>query len=160
MARGWRSRCAAASPSTSRNLARCGGSTGPRHVLPALPLFMLPIAFFADRSRLAFAVTLGLTVISAGIMLANVAVLVQQPQGDVFAMNPFYDIVVPKLGHGVVAMNTQDAFVPFGRADSSFNLGTLLGLSPRASLFVVVFAWAIAYVVPAVLDRTKDSAHA
>lgn len=137
-----------------------GGSTGPRHVLPALPLFMLPIAFFADRSRLAFAITLGLTVISAGIMLANVAVLVQQPQGDVFAMNPFYDIVVPKLGHGVVAMNTQDAFVPFGRADSSFNLGTLLGLSPRASLFVVVFAWAIAYVVPAVLDRTKDPAHA
>ena len=35
-----------------------GGSTGPRHLLPLLPYVMLPIAFFADRSRLAFGVTL------------------------------------------------------------------------------------------------------
>ncbi len=138
-----------------------GGSTGPRHVLPALPLFVVGIAFFADRSRAAFLVTLGLTIVSAGIMLANVAVLVQQPQGDVFAMNPFYDIVVPKLGHGVVAMNTQDAFVPFGRADASFNLGTLLGLSPLSSLILVACVWALAYLLPVVRGAMRpDPAHA
>lgn len=137
-----------------------GGSTGPRHVLPALPLFMVGIAFFADRSRAAFAVTTTLTVTSAAIMLMNVAVLVQQPQGDVFGMNPFYDIVVPKLAHGVVAMNTQDAFIPFGRADASFNLGTLLGLAPRTSLLVVVLVWAAAYVIPAIVARLKAPSHA
>jgi hypothetical protein len=137
-----------------------GGSTGPRHILPALPLFMVGIAFFADRSRAAFLLTLALTVVSSAIMLANVAVLVQQPQGDVFAMNPFYDIVLSKLAHGLVAINTQDAFIPFGRADSAWNLGTMLGLSPRASLAVIVALWGLAYLLPAAGGARKGPASA
>lgn len=134
-----------------------GGSTGPRHVLPALPLFLLPIAFFADRSRLAFGLTLALTVVSALVMLANVAVLVQQPQGDVFGMNPFYDIVVPRLLRGRGGMNTQDAFDPFGRADAVWNVGTLFGLTPARSLLVVVFAWAAAYGAPLAFAAGRGS---
>lgn len=122
-----------------------GGSTGPRHILPVLPYFLLPVAFFADRSRVTYGVTLALTVVSSGFMLASTAVLVQQPQGDPFAMNPLYDLVFPTLAKGVAAINTQDSFVPFGRADASFNWGTLLGLSPRASLALVALVWLAAY---------------
>jgi hypothetical protein len=136
-----------------------GGSTGPRHILPALPFFLLPIAFFADRGRASFAVTMALTVASSVIMLASTAVLVQQPQGDVFAMNPLYDLVFPALANGTVGVNSQDAFVPFPRADSCFNWGTLLGLPPGATPVVVGLAWAVSYAPSALgLLRRREYA--
>jgi len=136
-----------------------GGSTGPRHLLPIMPLLLLLVAMFADRARWAFGVTLALTVVSAAIMLATTAVLAQLPLGDTYNANPFYDVVVRELALGQVAISPFDAYVPYQRADSSFNLGTLAGLPPVASLFVVVVVWIAAYV-PGAAAALRRPAHA
>ena len=106
-----------------------GGSVGPRHLIAILPLFMLLVAFFADRSRWTFGVTLGLTVISSAVMLAVTSVLVQLPIGDTFRANPFYDVVVRGILDGNGEISSQDAFLPYPRGDGAFNLGMIVGLT-------------------------------
>jgi hypothetical protein len=135
-----------------------GGSTGPRHLVPILPYCMLPIAFFADRSRATFGITVVVTLISSFIMLAGTSVLVQLPEGDVFAANPLYDIILPAIAKGTGPLNVQDAFIPYGRSDASWNLGTLVGLSPRVALLIVPFVWALAYV-PGFVKSFRKAAH-
>lgn len=122
-----------------------GGSFGPRHLLPALPYVMLPIAFFVDRSRWNLLLTGALATVSAVIMLLGTSVLVQLPQGDPFTMNPLYDLILPSALRGQGPINLQDAFIPFLRADASYNWGMLLGLSPRASLVMIPLLWFAAY---------------
>lgn len=135
-----------------------GGSTGPRHLVPILPYCMLPIAFFADRSRLAFGVTVALALVSSFIMLAGTSVLVQLPEGDPFSANPFYDIILPAIAKRSPPLNDQDAFIPYARSDAAWNLGTLAGLSPRAALLVVPFVWALAYL-PRFVASFRRPAH-
>ena len=140
-----------------------GGSTGPRHLVPAMPYFMLPVAFFADRARWSYLVTLGLAVVSAMVMLSTTYVLVQLPLGDAYNENPLYDLVLPAIAKGQGAINIQDAFVPYLRNDAAFNWGWLVGLGPRASFFVVPFVWLLAYGGPHLvrfLPQRRTTAHA
>lgn len=136
-----------------------GGSVGPRHLIAILPLFMLLVAFFADRSRWTFGVTLGLTVISSAVMLAVTSVLVQLPIGDTFRANPFYDVVVRGILDGNGEISSQDAFLPYPRGDGAFNLGMILGLAPLSSLFIIAGAWLAAYA-PAAVSWFRRPAHA
>jgi hypothetical protein len=118
-----------------------GGSTGPRHLVPALPYFVIPIGFFLDRSRVRRAVVWTTIVPSVAIMLACTAVCIQVPEGDPFRANPLYQIVVPALAHGEVAMNHQDIFSTAPRADAAYNLGMLFGLHGVASLVPLLLVW-------------------
>ncbi|MDB4942541.1 MAG: hypothetical protein JWP97_2075 [Labilithrix sp.] len=122
-----------------------GRSLGPRHLVPVLPFLVLPIAFLADRSRAAYVLTVLLTVASSVMMLACTFVLIHLPEGDPFTLNPFYDVVVPAVQRGEGALNAQDAFVPYARADAAFNWGMLVGLGGHGSLLVVPLVWLIAY---------------
>jgi hypothetical protein len=135
-----------------------GGSTGPRHLVPILPYCMVPVAFFADRSRVTFGLTFGLTLVSSFIMLAGTFVLVQLPQGDPFSANPFYDVILPAIAKGSAPLNAQDAFIPYGRSDAAWNLGMLVGLSPRVAFLIVPFVWALAYV-PGFVISFRRPAH-
>jgi hypothetical protein len=136
-----------------------GGSVGPRHLIPILPLLLLLVAFFADRSGWTFGVTLVLTVASSAVMLAVTSVLVQLPLGDTYHANPFYDVVVRAIIEGNGEINSQDAYVPYPRADGAFNLGMVMGLAPLSSLFIVTAAWAAAYV-PSAVSWFRKPAHA
>jgi hypothetical protein len=136
-----------------------GGSIGPRHLIPILPLLLLLVAFFADRSRFDFGVTLVLTIVSSASMLAVTSVLVQLPLGDTFHANPFYDVVVRAILEGRGAINPQDAFIAYPRGDGAFNLGMLLGLAPLSSLFIIPVAWAVAYA-PGAVSWFRKPAHA
>jgi len=136
-----------------------GGSVGPRHLLPVLPFFLLLVAFFADRSRITFAVTLALTVVSCVIMLATTAVLVQLPLGDPYQSNPFYDVVVRHLLSGEAAISPVDAYVPYYRGDGAFNAGMMLGLPSVSAMLVVVLIWAAGYG-PVLLQWIRRPRHA
>jgi hypothetical protein len=137
-----------------------GGSVGPRHLLPIIPLLLLLVAFFADRSRWTFGVTLALAIASGAIMLAVTTVHVQLPLGDTYHANPFYDVVVRSILDGKGAINSQDAYVPYPRADGAFNLGMILGFGPLSALVIVPAAWAAAYLLPSLAPRFRKPAHA
>jgi len=115
-------------------------SLGPRHIVPALPFFVLPIAFFARRGRAAAALVALLAIASAAIVFASTAVLVQLPTGE---PNPLYDIVWPALARGEVAINRMDPYASVLHGDAAYNLGTLVGLGARASV-VAPFAAIVA----------------
>ena len=136
-----------------------GGSVGPRHLLPILPLLMLLVAFFADRARWTFGVTLVFAAVSSAIMLAVTTVHIQLPMGDAYHANPFYDVVVRSILDGKGAINAQDAFVPYPRADGAFNLGMIVGFGPLAALVIVPAVWVAAYL-PSLVSQLRKPAHA
>jgi hypothetical protein len=122
-----------------------GGSTGSRHLVPVMAFFVIAIAFFARSSRRAGIVTATLIAVSVLIMFLCTAVIVQVPEGGPYEANPFYTVVLPSVLRGTFERNLQDAYYPRLQADVVYNLGTLLGASPRLSLLVPVAAWALAY---------------
>ena len=122
-----------------------GGSTGPRHLVPVLPYFVLPMAWFMRSVKKARIVAWAAIVPSVAIMLACTAVCIQVPEGDPFRANPLYQIVMPALAHGEVAINHQDVFSLAARGDASYNLGLLFGLSGLASLVPLLVVWALLY---------------
>jgi hypothetical protein len=122
-----------------------GFSTGPRHLVPALPFLVVPIAWWVRRGRWAARVTAVVLVPSVAIMTACTAVLVQMPQGEPSTMNPLYTIIVPSLARGTVATNQLDVFHSTWHADASYNLGTLVGLSAWPSLILLAAVWGAAY---------------
>lgn len=130
-----------------------GGSTGSRHLVPVMAFFVIAIAFFARSSRRAGVVTAALIGVSVLIMFLCTAVMVQMPEGGPYEANPFYTIVLPSVLRGTFERNLQDAYYPRLQADVVYNLGTLLGASPRLSLLVPVAAWALAYAGPVLPKR-------
>jgi hypothetical protein len=132
-----------------------GGSLGPRHLLPALPYVMLPIAFFADRGRVHRALVGVAAAISSAFMLASTATLIELPQGDVYSQNPLYDLAFLTLQRGGAAINGQDAFIPYSRVDYAGSWGTLLGLAPRTSVLLVAFVWIAAYLPGAIRSMSR-----
>lgn len=122
-----------------------GGSTGSRHLVPVLAFFVIAIAFFARSSRPAGVITATLIAASVVIMFLCTAVMVQMPEGGPYEANPFYTIVLPSVLRGTFERNLQDAYYARLQADAVYNLGTLLGASPRLSLLVPVAAWAASY---------------
>jgi hypothetical protein len=121
-----------------------GGSTGPRHIVPALVFFVIPMLWYA-RERRGLVVTALALVPSAVFMLACTSVLVEMPEGDVWRANPLYEIVLARLARGEIATNHADIYFVDPRGDASYNLGTLLGLSSVASLVPLVALWLAAY---------------
>lgn len=122
-----------------------GGSTGPRHIVPALPFFVVPMVYFVRRSAAARIWTISAIVPSVAIMLACTAVRVQLPEGDPYRANPLYEVVFASLVRGELGMNRQDIYSISPRADASYNLGTLLGLSPWLSIAALALVWIAAY---------------
>jgi len=122
-----------------------GGSTGSRHLVPALAFFVLAISFYARSSSRAATVTATLVVPSIAILYLCTAVIVQMPEAGPYEGNPFYVRVLPSVLRGSFEPNLQDAFYGREQGDAAYNLGTLLGLSPRASLLVPLLAWLLAY---------------
>lgn len=133
-----------------------GGSTGPRHLVPALAFFVLPIAWFC-RSRRAEWIAVAALVPSVLVMLACTATLVQTPEGDPWRANPLYDLVVATLLRGEIAVNRADVHSLDPRGDASYNLGTLVGLSSVASLLPLLAAWLVAYL-PSLLGKRAEPA--
>ena len=120
-----------------------GGSTGPRHLVPALPYFVLPMGWFLQASARARTWAWVAIVPSVLIMLACTAVCIQVPEGDPFRANPLYQIVGTALARGEVAVNRQDVFFLPTRGDASYNLGLLAGLPGLASLLPLLAVWAL-----------------
>jgi hypothetical protein len=129
-----------------------GGSAGPRHLVPALTFFVLPIAYVVRGKAWRIGGTAALALVSAAIMFACTATLVHLPEDDPWSANPLYDVVLPALMRGRLGLNVQDAFYPRFQSDVTYNLGTLFGLSAAASLAVLPAVWALAYA-PDVLRR-------
>lgn len=134
-----------------------GGSTGPRHLVPMLPYLVVPMAWLMKTNRRARTVVWALVVPSIAIMLACTAVCIQVPEGDPWRANPLYQIVMTALANGEVAVNRQDVFSIAPRADASYNLGMLLGLSGLASLLPLFAIWALAYVPSLRLGRRQPA---
>jgi hypothetical protein len=139
-----------------------GGSFGPRHLLPALPLLVLPLAFL--RGRALVALTLALTLVSVAVNLVATAVDVS-PAGGI--RRPLRDFYLPVFRTGripdetLAVMGATDAEVgkvsvnrqavdeltphrvrPRGSHESewaSFNLGEFLfGAGSRTSVLPIV----------------------
>lgn len=123
-----------------------GGSTGPRHLVPALPFLVLPIAWTIRKSRAWFWITTVLVGVSVVFMTACVAVLIHHPMSDPMVANPLYDIVWPALRAGQLGLNDQVFMSLDARRDASDNLGRLMGMSPFGSLAFLAALWIIAYV--------------
>jgi hypothetical protein len=130
-----------------------GGSTGPRHIIPVVPFFVIAVAYFAKARRNFVWVTVALLVPSVVLMYAATATLVQLPLGDWYTSNPIYRVVLPSIARGEIGLNTQDLFTSRFRADVAYNLGEITGLSARASLLVLPALWAIAYLGPLAVCR-------
>jgi hypothetical protein len=126
-----------------------GGSTGPRHFIPAIAFLSLSFFFFIRRSNAHFALGAGLTVVSVTFMFASTAVLVHQPEGEVLRSSPLYDIVLTDFFRGDLALNSQDIRTVGPRFDAAYNLGMFSGLRGLWSLVPLLAAWALAYSVDA-----------
>lgn len=117
-----------------------GGSTGPRHIVPALAFFLVPAAYFV-RSKKAAVIAAVAVVPSVLLMLACVAVRIQVPEGDPWRANPLYEIVLPAFLRGELAINRADLDFVDPRGDAAHNLGMLVGLNGLASLLPLALAW-------------------
>jgi hypothetical protein len=126
-----------------------GGSVGPRHLVPVLPFFVIPIGRYLKEGRVATWLTRFAITVSVAIMGACVAVIVQLPEGDVHGFDPLYEFVVPALLRGEISLNAQDFyFAPGFRSDASYNLGRLLHLSPALSILLPATVWVFAMICP------------
>ena len=67
---------------------------------------------------------------------------------DPAGKNPLYDVVASSLARGELSINDEDPFEQRPRADASYNLGQLVGLSRGVSLAVLPIAWALAFAWP------------
>lgn len=163
-----------------------GGSFGPRHILPAVPLFALPIAF--ARGRALIAVTILLATVSAAIQFVASAVNPTPPGGILQPVRKYYLPVflsgrVPADAEphaavkqeqrvGKVSVNRQgvDELVPHsqhrpGSRESewaAFNLGEFIfGTGNRTSVLPIAL-WlvaGIALLVRAARPRYGDTAN-
>jgi hypothetical protein len=127
-----------------------GGSTGPRHFIPALAFLSIPFFFFIRRSRFHFWLGAALTCVSVFFMFTSTAVLVHQAEGEVMRSSPLYDVVLTDFFRGDLALNSQDIHTLGPRFDASYNLGMFAGLHGLVSLIPLLVLWAIAYGVDAV----------
>jgi len=133
-----------------------GGSTGCRHLVPALGFFVVPIAYALRGRPWRVWLAGGLVLVSAFVMFACTATQIELPEGDPWTQNPLYEIVLPALARGALSTNLQDAFFPRLQTDAAYNLGTLVGLSAGASLLVLHVLWAIGYA-PLAFSRRAPS---
>jgi hypothetical protein len=134
-----------------------GGSTGPRHFIPALAFLSIPFFFFIRRSRVHFWLGAALTCVSVFFMFASTAVLVHQAEGEVMRSSPLYDVVVTDFFRGDLALNAQDVRTLGPRFDASYNLGMFAGLHGLASLVPLLLAWVLAYSVDGVRWATHHA---
>jgi hypothetical protein len=145
-----------------------GGSFGPRHILPAVPLLALPIAFV--RGRFFVAITIVLAIVSAAIQFVATAVNPTPPGGILQPVRKYYLPVfltgrvpadaepfaaVKQEQHvGKVSVNRQgmDELVPHSQHPSgsrqsewaAFNAGEFLfGAGNRTSVLPIAL-WMIA----------------
>ena len=121
---------------TSSYAAWQGGSAyGPRMMTPALPFLIIPIAFLLRRGSRAYGVLFAVT--AAYSIVFNLVAVSAEPRTSEYLINPVMDFSLPYILDG----------------GATVNLGTLLGLSPPASLVppAAVSAFIIVlFVLPAV----------
>jgi hypothetical protein len=122
-----------------------GMSVGPRHLVPVLPFLVLPLGYVVRQGRAWSGLTVTLAAVSVVFMFACTAVRVELPGNE---RNPLYDFVAPALARGELSINDEDPFEQRPRADASYDLGQLAGLSQGASLAVLPVAWALAFAWP------------
>lgn len=134
-----------------------GGSTGSRHIIPALSFIVFAVGAYARSSQTAWRITIGLVIPSIVIMYVFTAVLVQLPEGSALEENPLYEIILPNLFRGEIHSNLQDAFYPRHQADAAYNVGTLLGMPALPSLLLPPLFWAVAYLPPILRHRLVGS---
>ncbi|MCL2724656.1 MAG: hypothetical protein FWD69_09495 [Polyangiaceae bacterium] len=135
-----------------------GGSTGPRHFIPALAFLSIPFFFFIRRSNWHFWLGAALAALSVFFMFTSTAVLVHQPEGEVFRSSPLYEVILPSFFRGELALNTQDVRTLGPRADAAYNLGMLAGLKGLWSLAPLAVLWLGAYLSDIVRSRTRGPA--
>lgn len=120
-----------------------GGSIGPRHIIPLLPMWTLGSVFvvgkWPERTHALLAV------FSVSMMLIATAVLLHLGGDDVLFSSPMYSTVWPSWFRGELSLNTQSIFRAEPRADASYNLGTLFGLRPHLSVGLLVVMWFLMY---------------
>lgn len=121
-----------------------GFAFGPRHLLPALPLAALPLAFL--RGRVLAAIAIALATVSASMQFIAAAVDVQ-PNAAI--ARPFRDYLLPEFLAGRISANTQsvdeltpNALHPLGSLESdraAFNICELI--LPRNVSWIPIALW-------------------
>jgi hypothetical protein len=133
-----------------------GGSIGPRHLVPALAFFVIPIAWFFRSGRIAQGATLVLLAASVFIVSSCTSVAVELAVGDPATTNQFYSFIMPTVIRGGSNINPADVYHFGPRADASYNLGKIMGIGGRLSYLPLWGLWFVCYV-PAVWRKWRPS---
>ncbi|MGH8336643.1 MAG: PA14 domain-containing protein, partial [Gammaproteobacteria bacterium] len=114
-----------------------GTTTGPRHVIPAIPFMMLAMAALPKRFDYPFAC---LALISLWFMLMATAV---EPHLPYEYDNPIRDFLWPAYLRGDLAYNKSTFFAgpPIVGDSVAFNLGKLIGLPGAIQLLPLLGMW-------------------
>ena len=140
-----------------------GAAMGPRHLVPALPLLIIPVAVAIDRldriaPRLAPPIVAALVAVSIAICTASVAVQPEffmgratRPPAPGVAIHtpehPISQFVFPMLVHGHVSTKaTWSGELSYatwkpGHDDDAYNLGEVFGLVGATSLLPLLATW-------------------
>jgi len=117
----------------------CGASyLGVRHLIPILPLLVLPLYFGARKLRLIF---YPLLAISVFYMLLGTAI---EPRAPYPYDNPARDFLLPDYIHGHLAQNNAGLFGEprlLTKDSTAFNLGKLVGFPGALQLIPLIVLW-------------------
>jgi hypothetical protein len=105
-----------------------GASAGPRHVLPMVPFLALPLVELFPRKRWYWRLpVVGLTALSVLNVTALTAAGFKAPEGG---QDLLWQYAWPKI-------------LGWAAGPSQGTLGTVMGLSPQASLLLIVSFWVV-----------------
>ncbi|MCX7919158.1 MAG: hypothetical protein N3A72_06025 [bacterium] len=99
-----------------------GWATGPRHIIPILPFLSIPMIYLFSRLK---KLSLGLSLISIGLMIIATAADPQVPQSYLY---PLWEFALPRLMYGIVTLNLGSLL---------FGLQGLTSLIPLLSLLIL-----------------------
>jgi hypothetical protein len=128
-----------------------GPAFGPRHLIPAMPLLGLGLAFWPRRRPW----TGALAVLAAISVVVNLVGTATTPFVSEYIPDPIVSVYPRLAAEGAVAINPVSFLTPASEVDAhwdelqrypraSFNLGELAGLHGWASLLPLAGLWALA----------------
>jgi hypothetical protein len=132
-----------------------GGSIGPRHLVPSLIFFVVPIAWFFRRAPAARIATVALLAASIFIVWNCTSLVIQLSPGDPATTNQFYSLIMPAVIKGASNINPADVYHFGPRGDASDNLGKIIGIGGRLSYLPLWGLWAVCYA-PSVWRRLRN----
>jgi hypothetical protein len=139
-----------------------GWSVGPRHLVPALPMLCLPLAWLWDAAPVWLRAGLaGAAAYGAAVVFVAVSTTAQPPNDYA---RPMEQLAWPAFLDGELSLNTQSFLEArpdppilrgVGRHRDAWNMGQRFGLDAHASLAPLAVGWAVLLAAWAVLERRR-----